>query len=133
MTTTAQRSDGTQTYKVVDVTAAYTIDKDDCPILIVNTSAAGAVAVTLPQDAKAGSVVTAVATVAQVLDIESGTAGAIYASNGTTFAKQTDDRYVRADGIGDQVTLVADGNGDWIAINQGAMAQAATVGFQTVG
>lgn len=131
MTTTAQRSDGTQTYKVVDVTAAYTIDKDDCPILIVNTSAAGAVTVTLPQDAKAGSVVTAVTTVAQNLDITPGAAGGIYASDASTFAKQEDNKYIRANGIGDQVTLIADGNGDWIATNQGAAASAATVGFET--
>jgi len=50
--------------------------------------------------------------VAQELRIDPGAAGAIYING----AKQTDDMYITANAINESVMLVADGNGDWVAL-----------------
>jgi len=50
---------------------------------------------------------------AQQLQIDPGAAGAIYING----AKQADDAYIWADDEAESVKLVADGNGDWIAIS----------------
>ena len=77
-----------------------------------NLGAAGSIKLTLPQDALAGMNFEFVVMTAQQLQIDPGAAGAIYVNG----AKQADDAYIWADDEGESVKLVADGNGDWIAI-----------------
>lgn len=106
---------------VVDADTSFTLDRNDCPALVHNASASGTVVVTLPQDAKAGDTVRGYVTVAQALRFDPGAAGAIYCSNGTSKAKQTDDKYVQGSAIGESIKLVSLGNGDWVA-EQGTVA-----------
>ncbi len=85
-----------------------------------NLGASDAVVVNLPQTVTAGVAFEFVVMVAQQFRIDPGAAGAIYING----AKQADDAYIWADAIGESVKLVADGNGDWIAVG--------TVGTWTV-
>jgi parallel beta-helix repeat protein len=72
----------------------------------------GAMKLTLPQTAKAGVWFEFVVMTAQAFQIDPGAVGAIYING----AKLVDDKYIWADDEGESVKLVADGNGDWIAI-----------------
>lgn len=121
MATETNQSDGHQTKRVINVTQAdtpYTLNRNDCPCVIHNSGATGAVEVTLPQDAKGGEEVIALVIADQDLQISPGAAGAIYASNGTAYAKQTDDKYLNGDDGGEAIHLVSIGGGDWVAVNQ---------------
>jgi hypothetical protein len=51
-------------------------------------------------------------TAGQQLRIEAGAAGGFYING----AKTADDAYIWADDEGESVKVVADGNGDWIAL-----------------
>ncbi len=77
-----------------------------------NLGAGDTITLTLPQDAVKGSSFEFVVMTAQQLRVDPGAAGAVYING----AKQTDDKYVWADDEGESVKLVADGNGDWIAL-----------------
>ena len=77
-----------------------------------NLGASEAVTLTLPQDATAGMKFYFVVMEAYELRIDPGAAGAVYING----AKQTDNMYVWADAINESIMLVADGNGDWIAL-----------------
>lgn len=76
-----------------------------------NLGAAGAVTLTLPQDATAGTRFHFGVMTAQELRIDPGAAGGVYING----AKQADNKYISADDEGEHATLTADGNGDWIA------------------
>jgi len=67
---------------------------------------------TLPQDAAAGCFFHFAVMTAQELRVDPGAAGAIYING----AKQTDNKYITANDEGESVKLIADGNGDWIAL-----------------
>jgi len=75
-----------------------------------NLGATGAVTLTLPASASAGTVFTFAVQAAQELRVDPGTA-TIRDDSG-----QTADKYKSADAIGECLTLVADSNGDWAAI-----------------
>lgn len=75
-----------------------------------NLGATGAVTLTLPASAAAGTLFTFAVQAAQELRIDPGTA-TIRADSG-----QTPDKYKSADAIGECITLVADANGDWATI-----------------
>lgn len=92
-------------------TAADTLTKEEAGSVHTNLGAAGAILITLPQDAVAGDQFHFNVMTAQELRIDPGAAGAVYING----AKQTDDKYISADDEGEHVTLTADGNGDWIA------------------
>jgi len=93
-------------------TASDTLTRAETGSIHTNLGAGGAVALTLPQDAVAGDWFQFVVMAAFELRIDPGAAGAVYISG----AKQTDNKYVWADDEGESVMLVADGNGDWIAL-----------------
>lgn len=79
-----------------------------------NLGASGTVTLTLPQNAVKGNRYTFAVMAAQVLQIDPGSAGAIYLGN----QKLSDDAAVGSGVIGNVITLEADGNGDWVAVAQ---------------
>ncbi len=93
-------------------TADDTLTKEESGSVHTNLGAVAAVTLTLPQDATAGCRFKLGVMAAQQLRIGPGAAGAIYISG----AKQADDKYIWADDEGESVELVADGNGDWVAL-----------------
>jgi hypothetical protein len=92
-------------------TSDATLTRDQRNSTQTNLGAGAAKTLTLPQDAVAGDTFHFAVMAAQELRIDPGAAGAIYING----AKQTDDAYISADDEGESVTLVADGNGDWVA------------------
>jgi len=95
--------------------ASDTLTRDESGKTCVNTGAGGLVALTLPQDAHAGCRFRICLTVAQAFRFLPGAAGAIYING----AKQADNKYITSSTIGDTVKLIADGNGDWVAVETG--------------
>lgn len=93
-------------------TSSDTLTNAESGTVHTNLGAGGAVKLTLPQSTYAGVYFDFVVMTTQQLQIEPGAAGAIYING----AKQTDDKYIWADDEAESVRLVADGNGDWIAI-----------------
>ena len=75
-----------------------------------NLGATGAVTLTLPASAAAGTIFTFAVQAVQELRVDPGTA-TIRDDSG-----QTADKYKAADAIGECITLVADSNGDWVTI-----------------
>jgi len=75
-----------------------------------NLAAGGAVTLTLPASAPAGTVFSFAVQAAQELRVDPGTA-TIRDDSG-----QTPDKYKVADAIGECITLIADANGDWATI-----------------
>jgi hypothetical protein len=75
-----------------------------------NLGATGAITLTLPTSAPAGTVFTFAVQAAQELRIDPGTA-TIRDDSG-----QTADKYKSADAVGECLSLVADSNGDWVTI-----------------
>lgn len=88
------------------------LTKEESGSVHTNLGAGAAVTLTLPQDAIVGDYFEFAVMAAQALRIDPGAAGAIYING----AKQTDNKYIWADDEGESVKLVADGNGDWVAI-----------------
>lgn len=95
-------------------TASDTLTVAESGSVHSNVGASGAVTLTLPQDATAGVHYHFSVCVAQELRLEPGAAGAIYLVAG----KGTDDKYATANAIGEAITLVADGNGDWVSLGE---------------
>lgn len=100
------------TQEIEHHTAADTLTVAETGSLHTNLGATGAVTLTLPQDAEADCFFEFGVMAAQELRITPGAAGAIYVNG----AKQTDNKYISADDEGESLKLVADGNGDWIAL-----------------
>lgn len=92
-------------------TASATLTRSQRNSVHTNLGAAGAITLTLPQDAVAGDRFYFNVMAAQELRVDPGAAGAIYING----AKQADNKYVAADDEAEHLTLTADGNGDWIA------------------
>jgi len=78
-----------------------------------NLGATGAVTLTLPASATAGTLFTFSVQAAQELKIDPGTA-TIRDDSG-----QVADKYKSADAIGECITVVADSNGDWVSMGYG--------------
>lgn len=93
------------------LTADKTLKTLDTGTVYTNEGAAGAVTVTLPQNAPVGTEFTFVVAAAQEFRIDPGAGGAVVING----AKQTDDKYIVADDEGESVTLYANGSGDWLA------------------
>lgn len=94
-------------------TADDTLTRAESGSVHTNLGEDGAMTLTLPQDATVGCVFDFVVMTAQELRVDPGAAGAIYING----AKQTDDKYITANDEAESVRLVADGNGDWVAIS----------------
>jgi hypothetical protein len=77
-----------------------------------NLGAAGAITATLPANPPAGTEFKFVCMTDLALRLAPGPAGGIYIKGD----KQADNKYVSVTDIGDFVHLVADGNGDWVAV-----------------
>ncbi len=94
-------------------TADYAISAYEPPGTVhTNLGAGGVVTLTLPQVVRAGFPIEVVVMAAQQLHIDPGAAGAWYING----AKQTDDKYIWADAIGESTKGKADGNGDWVSL-----------------
>lgn len=105
-----ERQKSNQFYEVEPVIASRAIDPSEFPKLFTNTGAVGVVTLTAPQeDVRGGEKVVLAATVAQAFRFQPGAAGAVYVND----AKQTDNKYVEINTVGESLTLVHDGNGDW--------------------
>jgi len=111
-------SDSAMAVEYEAFTADATLDRNDSPKVCTNVGATGTVVLTLPQNAKGGEVFKFTRVAAQALRVDPGAAGAIYAAGIGSYAKQADGKYVQLGAVGDQLELVADGNGDWIATNE---------------
>ncbi len=92
--------------------ANFTLTAGQSGTTHTNLAAVGAITATLPQSPPKGTTYQFVCMADQELRMEPGAAGGIYIKG----AKQTDDKYVSITDIGDFVHLVADGNGDWVAV-----------------
>lgn len=77
-----------------------------------NLGASGAITATLPANPPTGTEFKFVCMADQALRMVPGTAGGIYIKG----AKQADNKYVSITDIGDFAHLIADGNGDWVAV-----------------
>uniref|UniRef100_A0A6M3JXS8 Uncharacterized protein n=1 Tax=viral metagenome TaxID=1070528 RepID=A0A6M3JXS8_9ZZZZ len=93
-------------------TASDTLTKEETGSIHTNLGATGAITFTLPQDAVAGTSFHFVVMAAYSLALNPGAAGGLYIVG----AKHTDNEDWAADAIGESVFLVADGNGDWVAL-----------------
>lgn len=78
-----------------------------------NLGAGGTITATLPQSPPKGTVFYFVCMADLALQIDPGAAGGIYIKG----AKQTDDKYASVTDIGDFIHVIADGNGDWVAVS----------------
>ena len=94
-------------------TALDTLTNGESGSIHTNLAAASGFALVLPQDAFPGCNFKFTVITAQQLRIDPGAAGGIYING----AKQGDSAYIHASGVGENVELIADGNGDWVAIN----------------
>jgi hypothetical protein len=93
-------------------TDSDTLLKEESNSCHTNLGATGAIVLTLPQDAFTGCSFSFVVMTAQELRIDPGAAGGIYIGG----SKRTDNKYITANDEAESVELVADGNGDWIAL-----------------
>jgi hypothetical protein len=107
---------------VLNVTQAdtpYDLDRNHCPVLIHNRGATGACAVNLPTNPKGGEVVDAVAIAAQDITLDPGDSASITASDGSSYAEQTDGLTIIGDAGGESIRLVYDAEGaTWMSVRQ---------------
>lgn len=92
--------------------AGFTLTAAHTGTTHTNLGASGAIVATLPQSPPQGTEYRFVCMADQEVRLEPGAAGGIYIKG----AKQADDKYVSMTDIGDFIHLVADGNGDWVAV-----------------
>ena len=137
MVTKNDPTDGAMNMTVIAATdsdSPYTLDRVECPALIHNEGAAGALVVNLPIDAKGGEVVEAVCLAAQDIAIDPGDGNRIIGSDGTAYGDLADGKQVIGDAKGETIKLVClgpDDNGDieWLAVRQHDNAPAAADNF----
>lgn len=103
---------GSHVFSIEHHTADDTLAKEETGSFHTNLGEDSAVTLTLPQDATAGCMFFFAVMYADELRVDPGAAGAIYIGG----AKQADDAYITANDEGESVMLVADGNGDWVAL-----------------
>ena len=92
--------------------ANFTLTAAHTGTVHTNLGASGTITATLPASPPTGTEFKFVCMADQALHMAPGTAGGIYIKG----AKQADNKYVSVTDIGDFVHLVADGNGDWVAV-----------------
>lgn len=107
-----KRSPSNQRLFVVHNAASRTLRYGETGSVQTNLGAGAAVTLTLPQNAEKGVYFRFSVMAAQELRVAPGAAGAIYISG----AKQSDNKYVSFDDEAEHLTLVADGNGDWLTV-----------------
>ncbi len=93
-------------------TADFTLTAAHSGTVHTNLGATGAITATLPANPPTGTELKFVCMADQALRMAPGTAGGIYVKGD----KQADNKYVSVTDIGDFVHLIADGNGDWVAV-----------------
>lgn len=93
-------------------TASFNVTRADSGTVHTNLGAVGPITASLPQNPPTGTELKFVCMADQELRLAPGFAGGIYIKG----AKQADNKYVAITDIGDFVHLVADGNGDWVAV-----------------
>ncbi|NOX59948.1 MAG: hypothetical protein GXP29_13975, partial [Planctomycetes bacterium] len=93
-------------------TANFGISARQSGTTFTNLGAGGVVTATLPQNAAMGTTLSFVCMADQAFRLAPGAAGGIYIKG----TKQADNKYVSIGDIGDFIQLVADGNGDWVAV-----------------
>jgi len=113
VTTNVVNTPGTMARNIEHHTTSDTLTKYESGSIHTNLGAGGAITLTLPQDARAGCTFKFGVMANQELRVDPGAAGGIYINGG----KQGDDSYISANGIPESVELIADGNGDWIALS----------------
>ncbi len=91
-------------------TSGDTLAESESGSVHTNLGATGAVTLTLPASATAGTTFTFAVQAAQQLRVDPGTA-TIRDNSG-----QTPDKYKWADAVGESLTLVADASSDWVTI-----------------
>jgi len=92
--------------------AGFALTAADSGTVHTNLGASGAIVATLPPSPPKGTEYRFVCMADLELRLEPGAAGGIYVKG----AKQADDKYVSITDIGDFIHLIADGNGDWVAV-----------------
>ncbi len=103
---------GSHVFSIEHHTADDTLAKEETGSIHTNLGEDGAVTLTLPQDVVGSERFMFAVMTAQELRVDPGAAGAIYING----AKQSDDAYITANDEGESVMLIADGNGDWVAL-----------------
>ena len=94
-------------------TANDTLTKEESGSVHTNLGEDGDVTLILPQDAAAGCWFHFGVMAAFQLRVDPGAAGAVYING----AKQVDDKFIWANDEAESVVLIADGNGDWLAMS----------------
>jgi len=102
----------TQTARIEHKDATFALTALQTGTTFTNLGASGAITATLPQNPPQGTAFNFVCMADQDLQITPGAAGGIYIKG----AKQADNKYAAISDIGDFVHLVAEGNGDWVAV-----------------
>ncbi|MCK4659166.1 MAG: hypothetical protein KAV82_06550 [Phycisphaerae bacterium] len=92
--------------------ANFTLTAAHSGTVHTNLGASGTITATLPAAPPTGTEFKFVCMADQALRMEPGASGGIYIKG----AKQADNKYVSVTDIGDFVHLIADGNGDWVAV-----------------
>jgi hypothetical protein len=100
---------------VREYTASTTLKMQHTGSVCTNYGATDTVTLTLSQSAVKGTNYTFVVQADYAVRVDPGAAGALYIDG----AKQTDSYYVELSGIGTTLTVVCDGNGDWLATVNG--------------
>ena len=95
-------------------TADFTLKQSDSGGVYSNLGASAAVTYTLPQTALKGHSYSFMVQAQQTLLVSPGAAGAFYHAG----AKQADNTALRAGSIGATITVVCDGNSDWLVVAQ---------------
>ena len=112
---------GSSSKQVITVTeTAFALQRTDCPCLIVNTGASGAVTISLPPDCKGGETVESIVMVAQDIILDPGNTGSI--SDGVTFGS-AGDAYA-GDALGEKIAITAISDNDWVITSNQANASA---------
>lgn len=101
-----------RTERIEHKSASFTVAATQSGTTFTNLGASGAVTATLPQSPPQGTAFRFVCMADQALRIAPGAAGGIYIAG----QKHGDNKYVSITDIGDFIQIVADGNGDWIAV-----------------
>ena len=101
-----------RTAKIEHRSAPFAISAQQSGTTFTNLGAGAAITATLPQNAPAGTEIRFVCMADQALQLAPGPAGGIYVKG----SKQADDKYVAISDIGDFIHLIADGDGDWVAV-----------------
>jgi hypothetical protein len=99
---------------VVAHTAAYTTQVKESGYVYSNLGATGSITATLNQSSLKGTKHTFAVEAQQPIVIDPGAAGGIYING----EKRADDQSITSACMGNYITLVNDGNGDWIVTEQ---------------